>query len=185
MTGFPPDFKPLLLLGVRHSYFTAKARAYLLTQGIPFEEVDATFQIYKVIVKEVNLAIIPVVVDKNEGLFVQDTQEIIDYCEKRYGNFISTSIFPATPRQRLVSFLFELWSDQWLLLPAMHYRWSFPEQRAFLENSWSKILPANLSSAASTKMLEKSMSMFSGMRAPLGITADTIPAIGTIETDVR
>ena len=38
-------------------------------------------------------------------------------------------LLPGSVQQAAASQLLELYGDEWLLLPAMHYRWSFPQQR--------------------------------------------------------
>jgi hypothetical protein len=35
----------------------------------------------------------------------------------------------STAAAAAAAMLLELYGDEWLVLPAMHYRWSFPEQR--------------------------------------------------------
>jgi hypothetical protein len=38
-------------------------------------------------------------------------------------------LLPSTPKAAAASQLLELYGDEWLLLPAMHFRWSFPQQQ--------------------------------------------------------
>lgn len=38
-------------------------------------------------------------------------------------------LLPSCPKAAAASQLLELYGDEWLVLPAMHFRWSFPQQR--------------------------------------------------------
>ncbi len=109
------------LLGADVSYYTGKARAYLRFKRIPFEETLATQAIYKAeILPRVGWPVIPVVITPSDET-LQDTSVIIDALEEKYPE---TPIVPAGPKQRLVAYLLEAYGDEWLKLPAMHYRWN-------------------------------------------------------------
>ena len=104
------------------SLYSGKTRAYLRYKDVPFEDVTATIPIYrKVIVPNIGRPIIPVL-ETPEGELLQDTTVIIDALEER---FPEPSIYPDTPLQRLVALLIEVYADEWLVMPAMHYRWHF------------------------------------------------------------
>ena len=108
------------LYGAEVSYFTGKVRAYLRWKGLPYTEVPATAEVYKsVIVARVGFPVIPVL-ETADGRTLQDSSDIIDTLERESGE---PSITPAGGVQRLVSQLFELYGDEWLVIPAMHYRW--------------------------------------------------------------
>ena len=109
-----------ILYGAEISYFTGKVRAYLRWKGLPYREVLANAEVYKtVIVPRVGFPVIPVL-ETPDGRTLQDSSDIIDTLEREHGE---PSVFPATGVQRLVSALFELYGDEWLVIPAMHYRW--------------------------------------------------------------
>jgi glutathione S-transferase len=109
-----------ILYGSEISYYTGKVRAYLHWKGIPFNEVLSNAQIYKeVILPRVGFPVIPVVVTPEDET-LQDSSDIIDALEQR---FPEPSIVPRGGVQRFVAALFELYGDDWLLIPAMHYRW--------------------------------------------------------------
>lgn len=108
------------LYGAEVSYFTGKVRAYLRWKGIPFREVLADASVYReVILPRIGFAVIPVL-ETADGDTLQDSTEIIDVLERRHGG---KSIYPDTPAQRLAALLLEVYGDEWLLIPAMHYRW--------------------------------------------------------------
>merc|ERR1719223_2171679 len=66
-------------------------------------------------------------------------------------------------------------------LPAMHYRWSFPEQRKFIAYEFSRSETARNPGAVSDAIMEAAengpMKKFGGSLPALGVNADTIPAI--------
>jgi glutathione S-transferase len=119
-----------VLYGAEVSYYTGKVRSYLKWKAIPFEEITANAQIYKeVILPRVGFPVIPVVVTP-AGLTLQDSSDIIDALEQRFSH---PSVFPATGVQRFVAALFELYGDEWLVIPAMHYRWHHNREWAMRE----------------------------------------------------
>lgn len=113
-----------VLIGTEASYFTGKARAFLRWKGVDFSEKIATPDVYSdVIVPAVGFAVIPVLLSP-QGDVVQDTSDIMEYVERHVGG---PSAYPSAPLQKLVALLFELYADEWLVIPAMHYRWTYNE----------------------------------------------------------
>ncbi len=110
------------LIAAEVSLYSGKARSYLRYKRIPFEEVLSTREVIeRVVAPRTGLRMIPVLIS-DDDVAVQDTTAIIDFCEAR---FPERSVYPSTPRQHLASLLLEVFGDEWLLLPAMHYRWHF------------------------------------------------------------
>lgn len=114
---------PVRLLGHDFSLYSGKARAYLRHKQVPFVE-GVTPEDRQLIQERVGRRVIPVVVTPN-GDCIQDTTEIIDYFERLYPE---RSVYPEGPWQKLVALLLEVYGDEWLVLPAMHYRWHFKRQ---------------------------------------------------------
>lgn len=120
----PPDcFK---LYGAERSYFTGKTRPNLRAKRVYFEEILPTRAAYAEIQRRTGLAFIPVVVTP-EGETWQDTSDIFDALEAR---FPEPALLPRSPVQRVVAQIFELYADEFMVLPAMHYRWS--------EDAWAR-----------------------------------------------
>ncbi|MDT0582121.1 glutathione S-transferase family protein [Brumicola blandensis] len=161
------------LYGAPLSLYTGKARSYLTFKNIPFEEVFSSRKVYKNIIEpKTGVRFIPVL-ETPEHDFVQDTAVMIDLLETR---FPERSIIPDTPKQKLVSAILEMWGDEWLLLPAMHYRWNH-DNFPFIYEEFGKIafprMPAFIRRIAGKKI----GSMFKGFVPMLGITPKSIPAI--------
>lgn len=119
--------RPYKLYGAEISYFTGKVRAYLRWKNIPFEEIMADANVYRqIILPRVGFPVIPVVVTPDDTC-LQDSTDIIDDLEIRHGG---ASVYPDTPCQRLASLLLETYGDEWLVIPAMHYRWHYNREWA-------------------------------------------------------
>jgi glutathione S-transferase len=162
------------LIGAPVSLYTGKARAYLRYKRIPFDEVLATREIYRsVIVPRTGVRYIPVLIT-DDDVAIQDTTDIIDRLELRYPE---PAIYPASPAQRLVALLLEVYGDEWLVLPAMHYRWNMPENRAFALREFGATSAPEATSDEQRALGEQLAKPFAGALPPLGITARSGPAI--------
>lgn len=162
------------LYGSEVSYFTGKVRPALRYKRVPFVEILATPAAFRDVIRpRTGLAFIPVVVTDADETW-QDTSTILDRLEEC---FPDPPLYPTTALQRVVAFLFELYADEFLPLPAMHYRWSFPESRA----------KARADFAATSGDLEaasKFADRMSGSIAFLGVLPETIPAIEAHTADL-
>lgn len=115
-----------ILIGSQHSLYTGKLRAYLRWKGLPFEEMAASQDLYRsVIMPRTGLAFIPVLVCPDNTAVLQDTHAIIKLLEQQHPRY---PMLPTGPQQRMASMLLELYGDEWMVIPAMHYRWNFPDQ---------------------------------------------------------
>jgi len=111
-----------MLYGVEGSYYAAKIRCYLLRKGIPFREIQCDRKAYsEIIIPRIGYPIVPIVITPEDET-LQDTAEIFDVLERRHP---SPSMIPATPRRRFAAYLMELYADEWLKVPALHYRWYY------------------------------------------------------------
>jgi glutathione S-transferase len=120
----PAMTQPYRMYGAEVSYFTAKARPALRAKRIFFEEMLATPAAYaEVILPRVGMGFIPVVITPNDETW-QDTSEILDHLERVHPQI---PLYPTTALQRITAYLYELYCDEFMILPALHYRWSYPE----------------------------------------------------------
>ena len=164
--------KQPILYGGRLSYFTGKARSYLNYRQVAFEEKLATPEIYKtIIMPAVGYPMIPVVVFP-DGQVIQDTTELIDHFEQDAG---ALSVIPTTARQHFVSAMMELYGDEWLVIPAMHYRWAHNRGYAFGE--FGKLMLPDASPEEQYKAGEKAAQKFEGSVPFLGANADMADAV--------
>jgi glutathione S-transferase len=162
------------LIGAQVSYYTGKVRAYLRYKGIPFDEIAATRDIYRdVILPRTGVRFIPILIS-DDDIAVQDSAEIIRFLEQRYPQ---AAVYPDTPVQRLVALLFEVYGDEWLVIPAMHYRWSFPENRAFAIQEFGRLSAPDASPEEQQAIGEKLSGPFAGALPALGVSATSAPAV--------
>ncbi|MEP2989880.1 MAG: glutathione S-transferase [Parasphingorhabdus sp.] len=154
------------------SLYSGKARAYLDWKGVDYEEILSSTEVYKdIIVPRVGRPVIPVMVtDEDETL--QDTTLIIDHFEKELGG---PSVYPDTPKQRLVALLMEVFGDEWLVIPAMHYRWNYNEEWVYGE--FGAVAAPDASKEEQFVIGRERGQNFKGFCPILGINDDTIPAI--------
>jgi len=118
------------MYGSDMSYFSGKARAYLRWKGIDFTEVQPTPDVMQnIIIANVGWPVIPVLKTPDDRI-VQDTADIIAEIENVQP---SPAVMPESGVQRFVSYLIQLFADEWLLIPAMHYRWHYNEDWIFGE----------------------------------------------------
>lgn len=163
------------LYGSEHSLYTGKARAYMRYKDLDWEERVATREVYRnTILPNIGAPIIPVLATAT-GEYVQDTTDIIDFLEARHPQ---ASVYPVAPVQRLVALLLELYGDEWLIIPAMHYRWSVLDQQyEFVMSEFGKLSNPGASYEEQIAIGEKTSRPFRGMVPALGITEETIPGI--------
>jgi glutathione S-transferase len=161
------------LYGAPLSLYTGKVRSYLIYKNLPYQEVFSSLKVYKnIIIPKTGVRFIPILKTDGEE-YIQDTTVIIDVLEQRH---TERPVIPTTPKQQLVSHLFEVWADEWLLIPAMHYRWNknnFP----FIYQEFGKVVAAKFPAFIRAYLGKKIGKKFKGFVPILGITEHSIPAI--------
>ncbi len=165
---------PFKLLGAEVSYYTGKVRAYLRYKQLAFDEILATREVYRdVIVPRTGVRFIPVLITETDEA-IQDSAAIIDYIEAR---FPMPSIQVGDPVGELVALLLELYADEWLVIPAMHYRWNLPENRAFAVEEFGRLSVPSAPLDEQRAIGERLAVPFAGALPPLGVSQEMIPAI--------
>ena len=129
---------PLKLYGSPMSLYTGRARSYLVKAHIDYREEPHASQHFMQVVlpKAGNRRGIPTI-EFPDGKVIRDGVAIIDHFEAERGHPHT----PTTPRQRVVSLLFDVIGAEGLLRPCMHYRWHFSEEDAFLAHHFRPITP--------------------------------------------
>src|SRR5262245_59924726 len=121
--AFAPD-AAYRLYAAEISYFSGKVRPAFRYKRVPCLEILPTPAAYRQVIRpRVGFNMIPVVVTPDDETW-QDSSDILDALEARHPD---PPLYPTTPVQRAVCALVELYSDEFLILPGLHYRWSFPE----------------------------------------------------------
>jgi glutathione S-transferase len=162
------------LIGAEVSLYTGKVRAYLRYKRIPFVEVLATGELFRtVIVPRTGVRFIPVLISEDD-VAIQDSTAIIDYLEQRYPD---PSIYPEGAAQRLAALLLEVYADEWLVIPAMHYRWNVPENRDFAIGEFGRLSAPDEEPSKQREIGEKLSKPFAGALPALGVHPETVPAV--------
>jgi glutathione S-transferase len=164
------------LYGMRASLYTGKARAYLIKQDICYLEiVPGSRRFLKEIVPKIGRMIIPTI-ETPHGEIIQDSTEIIDYFEKK--GLARESAYPTTPRQLAVAHVLELYGNEGLLRPAMHYRWNFPDVNdAFIERNFADGLRPGAPAGEALAAAQQGMNRMRLAAAAFGVSPETIPVI--------
>jgi glutathione S-transferase len=146
------------------SYFSAKVRPALRHKGVHFLELLPDYR--KIILPRTGLAFIPIVITPADETW-QDTSAILDALERRVP---TPPLYPVTPVQRVAAHVIELYADEFMILPAMHYRWSFPESVAKARADFASV---SEEPAAATRFAER----MQGSLPFLGVVPATTAAI--------
>ncbi len=160
------------LFGAPLSLYSGKARAYLDWKAADYVEVLATPDIHQSeIIPAVGRPVIPVV-KLADGTILQDTTVIIDHFEAQSPE---PSAYPVSPRQHFASLLLETYGDEWLVIPAMHYRWNYNEEWVYGE--FGKVALPDGDPAQQYEVGKQRGATFRGFVPMLGVNEATIPAI--------
>lgn len=117
------DVHDAILYAAPISLYSGKARCYLRYKGYAFKEVLPSAEIIRTVLKpRTGVGMVPVLITPDD-VAVQDTSVIIDHVEQELPSH--RPVIPQSPLQRFVAQLVELYADEWLLMPAMHYRWAY------------------------------------------------------------
>ena len=110
--------------GSRISYYAGKLEAYLRYRGIEYELLSMIDHAHEII--EGTGALQSPVVRLEDGRWMSDTTPMLAWFEsQRQG----ATIYPEDPAMRFFALLLEDHADEWLWRPAMHYRWSYQQDR--------------------------------------------------------
>jgi glutathione S-transferase len=140
------------LFSAEHSMFSAKVRAYLRFKhsqhdlGPGYEDILATPELmFGLLAVRSGSPSLPQL-EAPDGTWIQDSSEIIDYCESRHSLMTVIPPLASRPKQRLTTYLLELISDEWLIVPACWERWFYsvrgrePNHRPYNELQWGSFL---------------------------------------------
>lgn len=127
------------LYGAPLSLYTGRPRSYFIKAGLAYREVMPNTPHYRntVLPAAGSRQGMPTI-ETETGEVIRDGVAIIDHYEEVSGGEFS----PATPKQRVISRLFDVIGAEGLLRPAMHYRWNYPDlNHEFLHFHFSAVQP--------------------------------------------
>ena len=167
---------PVILYAMPGSLYSGKARSYLRTHRIDYvERAPGDARYNEEVVPAIGRWIIPVL-QTPDGTLVQDTVDIIDFLDAEVAP--ERSAYPATPVQRAVAHLLELFGGEGLLRPAMHYRWDFDDTNiAFLSKDFSASLVLGGDDETREGVFAFSSDRMRSATAAFGVSDDLVPEI--------
>jgi len=138
----------ITLYGFAISLYTGRARSYLIKAGLPHSEIPATSaHFFQNVLPVAGPRTSYPTIETEEGEVIRDGAAIIEHYEAKSGR----QFLPSTPKQKILSLLFDVIGAEGLLRPAMHYRWDYPEEnQAFLKYHFECLLPADAEGGEST-----------------------------------
>ena len=161
-----------ILYGSPLSLYTGRARSYLIKAGIDYHEhtQNSDHYLQSVLPRAGNRLGVPTV-ETADGEVIRDGAAIIDHYEVQTGHTFS----PTSPRQRIISRLFDVVGAEGLLRPAMHYRWNFDsENLAFLKFHFKTMMPPGDEADARA---EKAMNAMRNASQAFGAIPDTFDLV--------
>ena len=118
----------LIVHGSVISYYTGKLEGYLRYKEIPYRLVRFSPSIQRLLKEKTGNSQMPSV-ELPDGRFMTDTTPMIDWFETQ---FPGPLVIPADPLQAFFSRLIEDYAEEWMWRPAMHFRWSYRQDRLHL-----------------------------------------------------
>jgi glutathione S-transferase len=182
------------LFSWEHSYFSGKVRAYLRWKAhagaLAYEDVLATPELLRgLLLPATGTSAVPQLLAP-DGRFVQDSSEIIDFCERAHPEPAVAPPAERAPRQRLACFLLELLADEWMVVWAFFERWHFgrdgaePSHAAFNEQQWGAVIAPGADGLerrrAGRRFFELAFGIHERDAAPRGVYAGLV-ALGATE----
>jgi glutathione S-transferase len=178
------------LFSWEHSYFSGKVRAYLRYKhrfgalGNGYEDILATPELIQgLLTPRSGSGAVPQL-EAPDGTWIQDSSEILDFCEAAHPE---TPVVPdpeSSPRQCLASYLIELLADEWLVVPGFWERWYFsepgrePSHLGFNEQQWGAVLaagaPGDARRAAGAGFFEAAFGISDTRENPRGVYAGLV-----------
>jgi len=160
------------LYGSELSYYTGKVRAYLDWKGLNYTEQSGSLDVFKkIILPNVGRGIIPVLKTPDDQ-YIQDSTEIINTLEQRHPE---PPMGASGPLQTFVSLLIDLFADEWLIIPALHYRWNYNEEWTY--KSFGETSLPDASDDEQYNFGKSRGQFFRNWMPEVGISDATIPGI--------
>ncbi len=114
------------VFGSRISYYTGKLETYLRFRSLDYELLP-TIGNEREIRAGAGTVQMPIV-QLEDGRWMSDSTPVLAWFDTQQDR---PSIYPSDPAMRFVALLLEDYADEWLWRPAMHYRWSYRQDRQY------------------------------------------------------
>lgn len=125
-----------ILIGAQSSYYSAKVRACLQYKRLPYtEKVSNLERISQQVIPRTGDHSFPVVITGDDE-YLKDSCDIVRELERRHPE---RPMIPADPVLVLISELMEAYADEFFIIPALYYRWMFPDTRDWAMDMFHKL----------------------------------------------
>lgn len=155
--------KPWTFYAAPMSYFSAKVRPALQYKKIEFAEIWPTREVQREIRDKTGVNFIPVL-ETDTGEVLQDSPRMLERIEELRPN---PPIYPEDPAVRIVAEVLQDFFDDVMVAQALHWRWSYPEQRQWVESDWEAVFGS---------LATKLAAQMAGALVYVGVTEKTRPA---------
>ena len=165
----------ITLWGPISSFYSGKARAYLIKKGLRFCDLNPSHPRYVAeVVPRIGHFALPVV-EFSDGRLIQDSTEIILHFE---GQGLAPALIPETPLQNAVAWVLGCFGSEAMWKLGLHYRWTYLEQhRKFIEDAFGRPLSLARTWAGRQADALPLMAQFAGKLTELGVNESTIPGM--------
>lgn len=159
----------ITLYAAPQSLYSGRARSYLIKAGLAYREQTFNTKHFRdhVLPKAGGRQGLPTI-EMEDGTVIRDGAAIIDFFEAKSGHTFS----PQTPKQRVLSRLFDVIGAEGLLRPAMHYRWNFAENLEFLRYYFQALMPPD--------RVDKTMDQMRRGGEAMGVVPETFELIESL-----
>ena len=186
------------LFSWEHSYFSGKLRGYLRYKdrcqslGDGYEDILATPDLLAGLLQPKSGSTAIPQIETPDGHWIQDSSEIIDVLEAQHPE---TPVIPdhTRPKQRLASYLIELFADEWTVVPAFWQRWFYTQEghefshSRFNAQQWGAVVAADASGedrlAAGAAFFENAFGLSDSRQNPKAVYAGLLQLGCTEETE--
>ena len=156
------------MYGSSISYYAGKVESYLRYRDIHYELLPIADHAQEI--REGAGAAQSPVLRLQDGRWISDSTPILAWFEAQQER---PSIYPAEPAMRFVALLLEDYADEWLWRPAMHYRWSFLQDRQHASGVLADEMLRAVRLPRFVKRWGIARRQFGGFVRNDGVTADT------------
>ena len=156
--------------GWQVSPYSAKTRSYLLALGVEFKDCEpSVIKLLREIKPAVGRIIMPTV-RLSSGAWLQDSSVIIDHFEEAQ---LGAPMIPSGPKQRVASYLLEVFADEWLPMIALQSRWRIPENATFALDEFARSGLPWLPRVIGRRVVRPFADKMKGYLKPLGVNSET------------
>ncbi len=129
---YPEEYE---FVASKNSYYSARVRACLQYKRLPYVETPANISAIRRVIKLTGERIYPIVVCP-DGTVLRDGCNIVEALEQRHPE---RPVIPADPLLHLVSLMFEIMADEFMIETSIGFRWTEDKTAEWSKRLFSQI----------------------------------------------